>query len=63
MLLVGATLLIRTVAGLRDVKPGFDTTNVLTLQTSLAGSNYETSRQVETLMRTMTQRIDALKKL
>jgi putative ABC transport system permease protein len=60
MLLVGATLLIRTVAGLRDVKPGFDTTNILTLQTSLAGSKYETSRQVETLMRTMTQRIDAL---
>jgi predicted permease len=60
MLLVGATLLIRTVAGLREVRPGFDTTNVLTMQTSLAGSKYETTRQVETLMRTMTQRIDAL---
>jgi predicted permease len=60
MLLVGATLLIRTVAGLRDVKPGFDTKHVLTLQTSLAGSKYETTRQVETLTRTMTQRIDAL---
>jgi predicted permease len=60
MLLVGATLLIRTVAGLREVRPGFETHNILTLQTSLAGSKYETARQVETLTRTMTQRIDAL---
>jgi putative ABC transport system permease protein len=60
MLLVGATLLIRTVASLRDVRPGFDARNVLTLQTSLAGSKYATSAQVETLARTMTQRIDAL---
>jgi putative ABC transport system permease protein len=60
MLLVGATLLIRTVAGLRDVPPGFDVRNVLTLQTSLAGSKYETTRQVDALTRTMTQRIDAL---
>src|SRR5262245_29471530 len=60
MLLVGATLLIRTVGRLRDVRPGFDTRNVLTLQTSLAGSKYATTRQVETLTRTMTQRIDAL---
>jgi len=60
MLLVGATLLIRTVAGLRAVRPGFDTQNVLTLKTSLAGSRYATTAQVETLTRTMTQRLDAL---
>jgi putative ABC transport system permease protein len=60
MLLVGATLLIRTVEGLRDVRPGFDTRNILTLQTSLAGTKYETTRQVDTLTRTMTRRIDAL---
>jgi len=60
ILLVGATLLIRTIAGLRDVTPGFDVRNVLTLQTSLAGSKYGTTRQVEALTRTMTQRIDAL---
>jgi putative ABC transport system permease protein len=60
MLLVGATLLIRTVARLRDVSPGFDTRNVLTLQTSLAGSAYQTTRQVETLTRSIAQRVDAL---
>jgi predicted permease len=60
MLLIGATLLIRTVAGLRDVRPGFDVRNVLTLQTSLAGSKYATTRQVETLTRTIAQRLDAL---
>ena len=42
MLLVGATLLIRTFVALREVKPGFDTHGVLTLQTSLAGSRYTT---------------------
>ena len=39
VLLVGATLLIRTFLSLREVQPGFDSRNVLTLQTSLAGSN------------------------
>ena len=60
MLLVGATLLIRTVAGLREVRPGFETRNVLTLKTSLAGSKYATAKQVDALARTVTQRLDAL---
>ena len=60
MLLVGATLLIRTVASLRDVHPGFDAVNVLTLKTSLAGSKYATAKQVETLERMIAQRLDAL---
>jgi len=60
MLLVGATLLIRTFVALREVKPGFDVANVLTLQTSLAGSKYTTTRSVDTLTRTVVQRLDAL---
>ena len=60
MLLVGATLLIRTFVALRDVKPGFETRGVLTLQTSLAGTKYTTSRGVDALTRTVTQRLDAL---
>jgi len=60
VLLVGALLLIRTFAGLRSVNPGFDPTNVLTLQTSLGGAKYATSKQVEALTRQVTARIDAL---
>ncbi|HWK11697.1 MAG TPA: ABC transporter permease [Vicinamibacterales bacterium] len=60
VLLVGAVLLVRTFIGLRDVRPGLQVENVLTMRTSLAGSNYATTRQVETLARSMLQRIDAL---
>jgi predicted permease len=60
MLLVGATLLIRTFVALRDVKPGFDSRGVLVAQTSLAGSKYTTSRSMETLTRAVTTRLDAI---
>jgi predicted permease len=60
VLLVGATLLIRTFVGLREVRPGFETHNVLTLQTSLAGTKYASTRDVALLTRTVAQRIDAL---
>jgi predicted permease len=60
MLLVGATLLIRTFVALREVKPGFETKGVLTLQTSLAGTRYLTARGVDQLARIVTQRLDAL---
>jgi putative ABC transport system permease protein len=60
VLLVGATLLIRTFNGLRQVQPGFNPEHVLTLQTSLAGSKYVSTQAVERLTREVTQRIDAL---
>ena len=60
MLLVGAALLIRTFVALRDVKPGFDPRGVLTLQTSLAGSSYQTTAQVDALTRAIRQRLTAL---
>src|SRR4051812_8933459 len=60
VLLVGATLLIRTFIGLRDVRPGFASHNVLTFQTSLAGTKYATTRDVERLVTTIAERIDAL---
>jgi predicted permease len=60
VLLVGALLLIRTFVGLRAIDPGFDPTNVLLLETSLAGAKYSTARQVETLTRQVTARINAL---
>jgi predicted permease len=60
VLLVGATLLIRTFIGLHDVRPGFDPHNVLTMQTSLAGTKYATTSDVTQLSRTVAQRIDAI---
>ncbi|OLC76146.1 MAG: hypothetical protein AUH72_19410 [Acidobacteria bacterium 13_1_40CM_4_65_8] len=60
VLLVGALLLIRTFVGLRAVDPGFNPKNVLTVETSLAGAKYATSRQVESLTRQVTARINAL---
>src|SRR5262245_58797380 len=60
VLLVGALLLIRTFVGLRAVNPGFDPTNVLLLETSLAGGKYSTARDVEALTRQVTARINSL---
>ena len=60
MLLVGASLLIRTFVALSEVKPGFNPKGVLTLQTSLAGTKYTTTRGVEALTRAVTERLDAL---
>jgi predicted permease len=60
VLLVGATLLIRTFVGLRQVQPGFDPQNVLTLQTSLAGTKYSTTREVDRLTQEVTRRINAI---
>jgi putative ABC transport system permease protein len=60
MLLVGATLLIRTFMALHDVRPGFDARGVVTLQTSLAGTKYETTSRVEALERAVIERLDAL---
>ncbi len=47
VLLVGATLLIRSFAGLRSADSGIDAHNVLTLQTSLAGSRYASTAKVD----------------
>ena len=60
VLLVGATLLVRTFISLRQVDPGFAVQNVLTMQTSLAGSQYASAAAVERLTREITQRIDAM---
>jgi putative ABC transport system permease protein len=42
MLLVGAGLLIRSLAGLRSVNPGFDTRNLLTASVGIPGAKYRT---------------------
>ncbi|MGH9666060.1 MAG: ABC transporter permease, partial [Bryobacteraceae bacterium] len=41
VLLIGAALLIRTFVALHNVNPGFDTHNVLVMETSLTGSRFD----------------------
>ena len=60
ILLAGAALMIRTFAGLRSVKPGIDTSNLLTMKTAISGSRYSTTAQVENMVRLATERIQAL---
>jgi putative ABC transport system permease protein len=60
ILLAGATLMIRTFAGLRSVKSGIDPTNVLTMRTAISGIRYSTTAQVESMVQQATDRIQAL---
>jgi len=60
LLLAGAALMIRTFAGLRSVNPGIDPNNVLTMRTSISGGRYDSTTQVETMVRQATDRIQAL---
>ena len=60
ILVVGAVLMIRTLAALHSVNPGYDPSHVLTLKTSLAGSRYSSAAQVESMVRQVTERVEAL---
>lgn len=60
VLLVGATLLIRTFGAMRNVDPGFDMRNVLTMQMSLTSRRFETAVGVDELERDGRQRIESL---
>ena len=60
VLLVGAGLLIRTVAALRTADRGFDPRNVLTLDVSLSGSSFETTGAVGALVRNARQRLETV---
>jgi predicted permease len=57
MLLVGAGLLLRTLAYLNGLNPGFDTRNVITAQTSLQDARYRTGDAVNRLFRQGLDRI------
>ena len=60
VLLVGAALLIRSFMGLRSVDPGIDARNVLTFQTSLAGSAYSTTARVDNFTTQVVRRVEAV---
>jgi len=60
VLLAGAGLLIRTFAALHSVAPGFDPHNVLTMDTSMTGAQFDTSAGVTDLTRRAIERMEAL---
>ena len=60
VLLVGATLLIRTFVALRGVNTGFDAHNVLTMEMSLNGERFSKTASIAQLSREGRQRLDAI---
>jgi len=60
ILLVGSSLLIRTFIALRNLNPGYETHNVLTISMSLSGPRFEKTANVTQLMRNGLDRIRAL---
>jgi predicted permease len=60
LLLVGSALLIRTLVNLRSVRPGYDSTNILTMRMALTGEQYAKTATVEQLIRTSLERLEAL---
>jgi putative ABC transport system permease protein len=59
VLLVGASLLIRTFVALRAVEPGFDSHNVLTMEMALNGPRFEKTAGVAQLVRICRERLNA----
>jgi predicted permease len=59
VLLIGASLMIRTFVGLRTVNSGIDPHNVLTVETSM-GSAYSTTAKVDTFITQATRRLESL---
>jgi predicted permease len=60
MLLIGAGLLIRSFARVRDVNPGFNPRNVLTLELMMAGERYKDKVAVLAAYRELCQRLERL---
>ncbi len=60
VLLIGAALLIRTFIALRQVNPGFDPRNVLTLEMSLTGDQFKKTAGVAQIAHDGRERINAI---
>jgi putative ABC transport system permease protein len=60
ILLVGAALLIRTFAALRNVNPGFSTHNVLAMNMSITGARFQKTVGVAQLVEDARLRVKAL---
>jgi predicted permease len=60
ILLIGAALLIRTFIALRQVNPGFDPRNVLTLEMSLTGDQFKKTAGVAQVSHDGRERLNAI---
>lgn len=60
VLLIGAALLIRTFLALREVNPGFDPHNVLTLEMSLTGDQFKKTAGVARVAHDGRERLNAI---
>jgi len=60
MLLIGAGLLIRSFARVRDANPGFNPHNVLTLELMMAGERYKDKEAVLAAYHDLWQRLESL---
>lgn len=60
LLLIGAGLLIKSFILLREVNPGFDAENVLTMRISLPGARSSQPQQQANFYRELTKRVSAL---
>ena len=60
MLLIGAGLLIRSFARVRDVNPGFNPRNVLTLELTMTGERYKDKEAVLAAYHELWQRLESL---
>ena len=59
MLLIGAGLLIRSFVRVRDVNPGFDPRNVLTLELTMTGERYKDKDAILAAYRELWQRLES----
>lgn len=60
VILVSAALLVRSYQRLQDVDPGFETSNMLTLQISLPIAKYDDTAKLGTFFQQLVQRLEAL---
>jgi predicted permease len=60
ILLIGAALLIESLARLRQVDPGFKPANLLTMQVALAQGRYDTTQQSSAFFAELVRRVEAV---
>ncbi len=60
LLLIGATLLIKSFSHLQNVSPGFNPDNVLTLELTMAGNKYADKQKVLSAYKQLNEQIQSL---